>query len=118
MKQHGRTVVALPSPLSLFLTVLGIVFLAEFVVMVLFGGLLSARYSFLGNLLDSVLLIIFTAPFLWRLVVRPLRSAALAEHARAATVLACAVDGIITISAQVEDRLLHGPQPAMARGKS
>ena len=47
-------------------------------------------------LVDSTLLTLGVAPFLWWFVVRPLRGVALKEQARAATIVAQAMDGIIT----------------------
>ena len=43
---------------------------------------------------------LLTAPFLWWLVVRPLRSTAMRERARSAVIVTHAVDGIITVDSQ------------------
>jgi len=98
MSQANKTVGHIPSPLRLFLTVLAIVFVAEGVVMLLLPVLLGGGHKDIEPIVDAALLIALSAPFLWWSVVRPLRSVALAEHARAATVVAHARDGIITVT--------------------
>jgi diguanylate cyclase (GGDEF)-like protein/PAS domain S-box-containing protein len=51
-------------------------------------------------IVDSTLLTLCVAPFLWLFVVQPLRGATLKEQARAATIVAQAMDGIITFDDQ------------------
>ena len=102
LESFGR----IPSPRRLFLTVLAIIFIAEGVVMLLLPWLLGgishiaapALYEFTAPLVDDVLLLLSSAPFLWFFVIRPLRGAALQEHVRAVTVVAHARDGIVTIN--------------------
>jgi PAS domain S-box-containing protein len=102
LESFGR----IPSPWRMFLTVLAIVFVAEGVVMLfmpwLLGGISHIAhptlYEFAAPLVDDVLLILSSAPFLWFFVVRPLRGVALQEHVRAVTVVAHARDGIVTIN--------------------
>lgn len=52
------------------------------------------------DLVDDALLMTLSAPFLWVFVIRPLRGTAVQEHARAATVIAHARDGIVTVNNQ------------------
>lgn len=98
MRQATGASSHIPSPLRLFLGILAIVFLAEGVVMLLLPVLLGTGRRAAEPIVDAVLLIVLSAPFLWWSVVRPLRHTALAEHARAATLVANARDGIITVN--------------------
>ncbi len=100
MNQSGSPV-SIPSHLRLFLIVLAIVFLAEAVVMSVLPLLFPASEdSFLATLTDALMLVLLISPFLWRLIVIPLRTSAITEHARAATIIATASDAIITINSQ------------------
>ncbi|MBI5711818.1 MAG: diguanylate cyclase [Chloroflexi bacterium] len=95
MKSHTPSSSFLYSPLRLFVAVLTIVFVVEAAVMILlFAVPISDRL--IEALVDSTLLTLGVAPFLWWFVVRPLRGVALKEQARAATIVAQAMDGIIT----------------------
>ena len=98
MKQRDRRIATFPSPLRLFLRVLAIVFLAEAVTMLILPLLLPGARSATTAIADAFLLVVLSAPFLWWFVVRPLRSTAVAERVRATTIVAHAVDGIITIN--------------------
>jgi len=98
MKQRNEAFVSIASPLHLLVTVLGIVFLAEAVTMLILPLLLPGARSTTTAIADAFLLVVLSAPFLWWFVVRPLRSTAVAEHVRATTIVAHAVDGIITIN--------------------
>jgi PAS domain S-box-containing protein len=96
----------IPSPRRLFLTVLVIVFVVEGIDMLFLPTIMKgisrvaapALYEYTAPLVDDVLLILSSAPFLWFFVIRPLRGAALQEHVRAVTVVAHARDGIVTIN--------------------
>jgi PAS domain S-box-containing protein len=57
----------------------------------------DTHYHPIAAIADAVLLALLVAPFLWFFIVRPLRGRAMMEHARAATVVSHAADGIITI---------------------
>ncbi len=57
-------------------------------------------------------IVFLTAPFLWMLVVRPLRSTAMRESARSAVIVTHAVDGIITIDSHA---LVQSFNPAAER---
>lgn len=98
MSQANKTLGHIPSPLRLFLTVLAIVFAAEGVVMLLLPVLLGGGHKAVEPIVDAALLIVLSGPFLWWFVVRPLRHTALAEHVRAATLVAHARDGIVTVN--------------------
>ncbi len=94
----------IPSPLHLFLRALVIYFLAEGAVIllapVILGGMYDVGALIVIDLVDDVLLLVLSAPFLWFLVIRPLRGTAVREQTRAATVVAHARDGIVTINDQ------------------
>ena len=88
-----------PSPLRLFSLLLVIVFLAEAAVMVVLPVLVTgAEHLPAAAIADALLLVLLVAPFLWWFIVRPLRGTAMVEHARAATVVSNAAEGIITIN--------------------
>jgi PAS domain S-box-containing protein len=97
VKHAVQTVADIPSPFRLFLTVLGIFFCTEAAVMLVLPRLLGRTDDLAALLVDGVLLMVASAPLLWFFVARPLRGSALQQHQRAASVLAHARDGIITI---------------------
>jgi hypothetical protein len=81
MKHPDKQLAPLPSPWRVFLTVLAIIFLAEVAAKLLAGMLPLDTNTLAGELADDVMLVVFSAPFLWWVVVRPLRAFALTEHA-------------------------------------
>ena len=83
------------SPLRVLLTVLVVVSLTEVVVMFLLPELLPGAPPFVQALEDGGLLTLLSAPFLWWLVVRPLRNVATAEGAKFRKLLETAPEGII-----------------------
>ncbi len=86
----------LPSPVRIFPALLAI-FLAEALILYLVPHFLPHPHSLTGALLIAALLVLCITPPLWWLLIRPLQSTALVEYSRGATVVAHAVDGIITI---------------------
>lgn len=112
MGQADETSNYIPSPLRLFLSILAIIFLVEAAVMLLLPVLLGGGHKAAEPLVDAALLIVLSGPFLWWSVVRPLRRTALAEHARAATLVANARDGIITVN---DEGRVHTFNPAAER---
>ena len=86
------------SPFRLFLTVLGVIFLAEFLVMLILPYLVHERAGdWHRGAIDAVLLLAFSSPPLWLLIIEPLRDAALFERRRAQSILENAGQGILTI---------------------
>jgi diguanylate cyclase (GGDEF)-like protein/PAS domain S-box-containing protein len=86
------------SPARLFITLLGLIFCIEGVLM------LGLHYAFPAGiavwaeaLIDATLLTIFSSIFVWRLLMRPLAFALRSEAARARAVMDTAAEGIITI---------------------
>ncbi len=100
MKQPDKLLARLPSPWRVFLKVLAIIFPAEVAAMLLLETLSLDRSSLAGDLVDAALLVVLSAPFLWWVVIRPLRRTAAEERLRAGTVILHAIDGIITMNAQ------------------
>jgi len=98
----------------MLLTVLGLVFLVEFVVMFLLlpEMLPDGTSDSAEALLDATLLTLGLAPLLWFVIVRPLRQTAVGERARAASVITTAADGILTMDRQA---MIHSVNPAMER---
>ncbi|BDV41132.1 hypothetical protein GURASL_00550 [Geotalea uraniireducens] len=95
MSGNARRPPRLLRPLSLFFVTLLIVFGIETVVMFLISVILPGSDTPLKNFADSCLLVLFSAPFVWRLVVRPLRAAALSEVTRAQAPLEHIIDAVI-----------------------
>lgn len=86
------------SPLRILLLVLLIVFAAEAAVMVVLPALLPATIdNRVRAIVDACLLTLAAAPVLWWVVIRPLRRFATTEQAKADSIVAAAVEGIITI---------------------
>jgi PAS domain S-box-containing protein len=95
MKRYSDQSGFLPSPTKLFLAVLVIVFLVEALVMLFLPLLLPEVNGFVTSITDALLLVVFSTPFLWWFVVRPLRSAALGERLRAAAIVETVPEAII-----------------------
>ena len=102
----------IPSPSVLFFRVVVIFFFTEAAVMLVLPRLLGATDDFAASIVDGTLLIVASAPLLWLLVIRPLRGSAVEEHQRAATILAHASDGILTIDSRAS---LESFNPAAER---
>ena len=75
------------SPLRLLITLLLIVFVIETMIMFLLPHMLPHMGGLREEFVDALLLAAFTAPFIWMLVARPLRMAAVSAVARSKTVL-------------------------------
>lgn len=86
------------SPIRVVLTVLAIVFTTETAVML---GLMvlypQGLAGWVESLLDAALLTLLIAPLVWWTIARPLRREAVAEHAKAESIVGAAAEGIITI---------------------
>ncbi|HEY5974018.1 MAG TPA: PAS domain S-box protein, partial [Geobacteraceae bacterium] len=89
----------MPPSLLLFYKLVGTIFVIELVSMTLVQFLLPDNGPVATAWLDSTLLGIFSAPFLWWLVVLPLRRAAAVEKARFESVSDQVVDAMITLDA-------------------
>ena len=86
------------SPIRVVLTVLAIVFATETAVML--GLIVLFPHGVAGwveSLLDATLLTLLIAPLMWWTIARPLRREAVAEHAKAESIVGAAAEGIITI---------------------
>lgn len=109
-KQRSDASALLSSPRRLFFLVLAAVFLAEAAVMVALPMVVAgAEHLPAATIADALLLTLLVAPFLWWLIVRPLRSTAIREQARSVAIVSNAVDGIITIN---EHALVESFNPA------
>lgn len=99
MEQHNKSLASFSSPLRLFWVLLLIILFSEAAVMVILPVVVAgAEHLPAAAITDALLLALLVAPFLWWFIVRPLRGSAMVEHARAATVVSNAADGIITIN--------------------
>lgn len=93
MRSHRQT------PISLFLQVLLIVFVAEAGVMFILPSLLSQRVpSAVQGLVDSCLLTVVSAPLLWWSIIEPLRRLAVVERAKAEALGAASREGVVTFN--------------------
>jgi len=84
------------SPWRLVFQLLIIIFSVEAVIMFFLPTLIPEEHGVLASIADAAMLVILSAPFLWYFIVHPLRSAAIAEHLQAATIIEHSNDGIIT----------------------
>jgi PAS domain S-box-containing protein len=98
----GRTdsrVELLATPLKLYVLLLALIFVTDMLDMVSLGHLaLPLGNGLFHKFADSFITTLFAAPFLWFLVVRPLRSAALTEKTLLDAVRGQVVDAIVTIN--------------------
>ncbi|MFQ5507874.1 MAG: PAS domain S-box protein [Leptospirillia bacterium] len=85
------------SPIRVYLAVLVVIFLVEAAIMLLMPFELDRQDYLIAAALDATLLSVFSAPFLWWIVIRPMRSRAMADRMQAATVLENATEGIIGV---------------------
>lgn len=91
----------LSKPLHLFILLLLIISLAEILIMFLLPFVLpSATSEWFRNVADALLLAPLIGPFLWWLIVRPLRIAAMSEVNRTEAVLGHMVDAVINFDGQ------------------
>lgn len=84
-------------PVSLFFSLMLIVFAIETLVMYLLEALLRDIPAHVLNLIDSMSLSILSAPFIWWLIVRPFHNLALAEKSRTEQTLKYIVDAVINV---------------------
>jgi PAS domain S-box-containing protein len=98
MHEDMETLSGSLSPFRILLTVLLIVFAAEFSVMLVMPKLAprSTEAAIMG-LVDASLLTLCTAPVLWWVIIGPLRRTTLAACLRESSIVRTAADGIITI---------------------
>ncbi|MSM40114.1 MAG: PAS domain S-box protein [Geobacter sp.] len=83
--------------LARIIAVILLVFVIEFAADQLLPKLLPYSDPWAQVLADSILLILFSAPFIWWIVFRPLRAAALAEKAQFEHLLQQIVDAVIIL---------------------
>lgn len=87
--------VRVTSPLRLFVLLLTVLFVAEAIIMFLLPILFPIPDSPLVNFADSLILITLSAPFIWVLIVQPLRNAVKTEVSWATALLERVVDGVL-----------------------
>src|SRR5215475_14101113 len=88
------------SPFRTFFLMLGIICVSALTLALLRPGLMRLIPTGITVAIEPAAITFLTAPFLWWLVVRPLRSTAMRERARSAVIVTHAVDGIITVDLQ------------------
>jgi PAS domain S-box-containing protein len=85
------------SPLRTFFLMLGIICVSALTLALVRPGLMRLTPADITVAIEPLAITFLTAPFLWWLVVRPLRSTAMRERARSAVIVTHAVDGIVTV---------------------
>ena len=98
--QLARPTQLFSSPYAIFGTLMLIVCVTETLIMFLLPSLLPDIKGPMLIFADSFLLTALSAPFAWWLIVRPLRSQAIAELARTNAVLGSVVDAVIHFDAE------------------
>ncbi len=87
----------LQSPSQIWAIVLGVVFAAEVLVMLLLPHIVPRFVGDAGKaIIDAVLLTLICAPALWWIIIGPLQRIAVQERERSKTIVANAGDGILT----------------------
>jgi len=85
----------IPQPLRLFLTLLLIIAVVETCIMFFLPLVFPVSHGFWQNIVDAFLLTAFCAPFIWLLIARPLRRAALNEIGHTKAALEYIVEAVI-----------------------
>lgn len=125
MKQLTRPAQLFCSPYAFWGTLMLITFVTETLVMFLLPHLLPNTQGPMLNFADSLLLTALSAPFIWWLIVRPLRSHAMTESARTNAVLGSVVDAVIhfngsgtieSINPAAEKMFGYAPEEIIGRG--
>lgn len=90
-----------PKPLQQYTLLLIIISLVEILIMFLLPFVLpSGTPEYIQNLADALFLTILSGPFIWWLIARPLRNAALSEFNRTKAALGHIVDAVINFDTQ------------------
>jgi diguanylate cyclase (GGDEF)-like protein/PAS domain S-box-containing protein len=100
MRTFGIPYCYLPKPFTIFVPLLLIIFVIEKVITPLLPPVLPVPYGFIRDLVDALFLTLLIAPFIWVLVARPLRMAAMAEISRTKAALDCIMDAVINFDAE------------------
>lgn len=90
-----------PKPLHLFALLLLIISLSEVLIMFFLPFVLPpGTPEYLQNSFDALLLTVLSGPFIWWLIARPLRNAAMSEFSRTKAALGHIVDAVINFDGQ------------------
>ena len=112
MSSRPTNIPGIPSPLRIFFLMLGIICASALTVTLVSPTLNQMVSVHVAWVIQPATITFLTAPFLWMLVVRPLRSTAMRETARSAVIVTHAVDGIITVNSNA---LVQSFNPAAER---
>jgi len=86
-----------PPPLQMVVLLLLIISLLEILIMFLLPFVLpNGTSEYIHNIIDALALTLLSGPFIWWLIARPLRNAALSEFARTEAALGQIVDAVIS----------------------
>ncbi|MBI2353667.1 MAG: EAL domain-containing protein [Deltaproteobacteria bacterium] len=96
MKKPATPLPKLPKPSALFATLLLITFTIDGLVHFFLPFMVPDSRKYLQSVSDSFLLATLSAPFIWWLIVRPLRKLAVTEFARTKAALGYIKDAVIT----------------------
>jgi len=101
MTMHPRLYQRVPQPLQIAALLLAIISWAEILIMFLLPFILPPDAPhFIQSLTDGLLLTLISAPFIWWLIARPLRNAALSEFNRTKAALEHIVDAVVNFDNQ------------------
>jgi PAS domain S-box-containing protein len=100
MSSRPTNIPGIPSPFRIFFLMLGIICAAALTVTLVSPALKEMVSVNVASVIQPATIMFLTAPFLWALVVRPLRSTAMRETARSAVIVTHAVDGIISVDSR------------------
>lgn len=96
LSTRGATAKAI-SPFRLFFLLLLVLFIVEAIIMFILPLLFPGPDTLLANVADALLLVTLSAPFLWILIVQPLRTAVAREATWAGALFEHVVDGVVVL---------------------
>jgi diguanylate cyclase (GGDEF)-like protein/PAS domain S-box-containing protein len=88
----------LPSTGRVLITALSVIFLIEFLLMIVGLPLFNSDSKVIGGLLDAGNLVLWSAPLLWWSVIRPFRRAAIAEAEKFGNLLEGAPSSVVCVN--------------------
>jgi PAS domain S-box-containing protein len=102
----------LDSPLKLYVVLLSVVFLLDLLESMVIPLIITDGNQMSRTFVDPFLITVFTAPFLWLFMIRPLKHAALLERTRYNALQVQVIEAIMTIDAH---GVIHSFNPVAER---
>lgn len=88
------------SPVKCFLVMLTVIFVVELIVMQFLDVIAPQGSVLAASFLDSLLLTVISSPFLWFVIIRPLRASTASEQEWISSLLGKINDGVVTFDRQ------------------